>query len=62
MGTVKLLHQCKINGSLPNISHQLGNFVRTNSEAIQGVVSRNNDVDFSESYANVLNHFKVNNK
>ena len=51
MGTVKLLHQCKINGSLPNISHQLGNFVRTNSEAIQGVVSRGNDVDFSKGIA-----------
>ena len=51
MGTVKLLHQCKLNGSLPKISHQLGNFVRTNSEAIQGVISRGKDVDFSKGLA-----------
>lgn len=37
MGTVKLLLKCKAKGSLPNLSLQLGNFVRTNSEAILGV-------------------------
>jgi len=51
MGTVKLLHHCKSKGSLPNISQQLGNFVRTNSEAIQGVVAKGKDVDYSEGIA-----------
>ncbi len=37
MGTVKLLHHCKAKGSLPKISNQLGNVVRTNSEALVGV-------------------------
>mgnify|MGYP000101617744 FL=1 len=51
MGTVKLLHRCKSKGSLPNISQQLGNFVRTNSEAIQGVVAKGKDVDYSKGIA-----------
>ena len=51
MGTVKLLHHCKSKGSLPNISQQLGNFVRTNSEAIQGVVAKGKDVDYSKGIA-----------
>ncbi len=37
LGTVKLLMQCKQNGSLPRLSDQLGAFVRTNSESIIGV-------------------------
>jgi len=37
MGTVKLLLKCRDNGSLNDISHKLGDFVRTNSEAILGV-------------------------
>ena len=37
MGTVKLLMQCRKKGSLVNISPKLGDFVRTNSEAIIGV-------------------------
>lgn len=37
LGTVKLLLKCKTKGSLQNLSSQLGNFVRTNSEAIIGV-------------------------
>ena len=51
MGTVKLLHRCKSKGSLPNISNQLGNFVRTNSEAIQGVIAKGKDVDYSKGIA-----------
>ncbi len=42
MGTVKLLFKCRENGSLPKISNQLGNFVRTNSEAIIGTTSFKN--------------------
>jgi cholesterol oxidase len=37
MGTVKLLLKCRDNGSLNELSHKLGDFVRTNSEAILGV-------------------------
>ncbi|MFT4704434.1 MAG: cholesterol oxidase [Bradymonadia bacterium] len=37
LGTVKLLMQCKVSGSLPNLSPALGTYVRTNSESIQGV-------------------------
>ncbi len=41
MGSVKLLFQCKTKGFLDNISHCLGDFVRTNSEAILGVIKAN---------------------
>ena len=37
MGSVKLLMECKRKGSLPSLSDELGNFVRSNSEAILGV-------------------------
>ncbi|MBW2410298.1 MAG: GMC family oxidoreductase [Deltaproteobacteria bacterium] len=51
LGTVKLLNQCKQNGMLPNISDQLGNYVRTNSEAILGVKSRKKDIDWNDQIA-----------
>jgi cholesterol oxidase len=40
LGTVKLLMECRERGTLPKISKQLGNVVRTNSEALLGVTSR----------------------
>ena len=40
LGTVQLLLECKARGSLPRLSDALGRTVRTNSEAILGVVSR----------------------
>jgi cholesterol oxidase len=40
LGTVRLLMECKERGSLRQISGQLGNIVRTNSEALLGVTSR----------------------
>ena len=43
MGTVKLLLKCKKNGNLKNISNTLGDFVRTNSEAIIGIKSTYNN-------------------
>lgn len=43
MGTVKLLFKCRLRGSLENISDRLGEFVRTNSEAILGVLGGNTD-------------------
>jgi cholesterol oxidase len=42
LGTVPLLMTCRERGTLPNISKQLGNYVRTNSEALLGITSRNN--------------------
>jgi cholesterol oxidase len=44
LGTVELLSRCKDRGSLPHLSKELGNYVRTNSESIQGVVVRDRDV------------------
>ena len=51
LGTVKLLMQCKLKGYLPNISDQLGNYVRTNSEAILGVKSRDKKTDWNDQIA-----------
>lgn len=51
LGTVKLLNQCKQNGQLPNISDQLGNYVRTNSEALLGVKSRDKSIDWNDQIA-----------
>jgi cholesterol oxidase len=44
LGTVQLLFQCREAGQLPNISRQLGRYVRTNSESISGVVKRGQDL------------------
>jgi len=51
LGTVKLLLRCKARGSLPALSDQLGNYVRTNSEALLGVKARTDQVDYSEGIA-----------
>ncbi len=51
LGTTKLLFSCKTRGSLPKISNQLGNRVRTNSEALVGAKSNRKDVDFSKGLA-----------
>jgi len=51
LGSVPLLLKCKNRGSLPRISDQLGNVVRTNSEALVGVLADNTDVDYSEGIA-----------
>jgi len=40
LGTVRLLMECSEKGSLPHLSDQLGNVVRTNSEALLGVNSK----------------------
>jgi cholesterol oxidase len=37
LGTNKLLARCRLSGSLPRVSDRLGDFVRTNSEAILAV-------------------------
>tara|TARA_Y100001970_G_C14233047_1_gene859917 strand:+ start:984 stop:2558 length:1575 start_codon:yes stop_codon:yes gene_type:complete len=51
MGSVKLLMECKRNGSLPNLSSQLGNFVRSNSEAIIGVKTKKPDIELTKGIA-----------
>ena len=48
MGTVKLLLQCRQQGHLPRLSDRLGDFVRTNSEALVGAVARDRKADFSD--------------
>ncbi|MEA3358714.1 MAG: GMC family oxidoreductase [Thermodesulfobacteriota bacterium] len=48
MGSVKLLLKCKKNGLLPNLSKQLGNLIRTNSEAILGVKANDRHADYSD--------------
>ncbi|MBI5505147.1 MAG: GMC family oxidoreductase [Deltaproteobacteria bacterium] len=51
LGTVKLLMECRQQGLLPNLSPQLGNYVRTNSEAILGVRSADRSVDWNDQIA-----------
>ena len=51
LGTTRLLLGCKARGSLPRLSDQLGNFVRTNSEQLVGATSRDDRVDFSQGLA-----------
>ncbi len=51
LGTVPLLMKCKEQGTLPGLSPQLGNYVRTNSEAILGVTARDRQADVSRGIA-----------
>lgn len=48
MGSVKLLLKCKAQGLLPNLSDQLGNYVRTNSETLVGATARDRNADYSD--------------
>lgn len=51
MGTVDLLLRLRERGDLPDLSPRLGEFVRTNSEALIGVVSARRDRDLSRGIA-----------
>lgn len=52
VGTLRLLFRCRdITRSLPRLSRRLGDIVRTNSEALLGVVSRSRKTNFSEGIA-----------
>jgi len=51
LGTVPLLLDCKRRGLLPALSARLGHYVRTNSEAIVGALSRRADADNSRGIA-----------
>lgn len=52
IGTLGLLFRCRdVTGTLPHISHHLGDMVRTNSEALLGAMSRPRDIDYSQGIA-----------
>ncbi|MFW5942124.1 MAG: GMC oxidoreductase [Chloroflexota bacterium] len=59
LGTVNLLLKCRDeNGSLPRLSSQLGQMVRSNSEALMGVTARDGETDYSQGVA-ITSHFWV---
>jgi len=51
MGSVPLLMKCKQRGWLPELSDRLGQLVRTNSESILAVDSRDRTVDWNDQIA-----------
>jgi cholesterol oxidase len=52
LGTLHLLFRCRDEThTLPHISARLGDLVRTNSEALLGVTSRDKGIDYSEGIA-----------
>lgn len=51
LGTVKLLAQLQSKGRLTNLSHRLGDLVRTNSESIVGATAKKAGVDHSVGVA-----------
>jgi len=51
IGTTRLLLECKARGSLPDLAPALGDFVRTNSEALVGALAPRVDTDFSNGMA-----------
>ncbi len=51
LGTNELLLRCKEKGTLPRLSPRLGDYVRTNSEAILGVRQKDATVDVSKGIA-----------
>jgi cholesterol oxidase len=52
MGTLRLLFRCRdITGSLPDVSPRLGDYVRTNDEALLGIISRDDKSNYSEGVA-----------
>ncbi|MCO5207451.1 MAG: GMC family oxidoreductase [Anaerolineae bacterium] len=60
LGTMNLLLKCRDETkSLRNLSAEIGNRVRTNSEALMGSTARTGDVDYSQGVA-ITSHFWVN--
>jgi cholesterol oxidase len=51
LGTQRLLHRLRDDGTLPRLSARLGHLTRTNSESILGAVSRDTAADFSRGVA-----------
>lgn len=61
LGTLDLLFHCReVTRSLPNLSKRLGENVRSNSEAIMGVISSNKEIDYSKGIA-ISSIFHANN-
>jgi len=59
-GTLELLFRSKSSGALPKISNRLGSQVRTNSEAIVGVLSKDKTIDLTDGPA-ISSDFYFNN-
>ena len=51
LGTNQLLQRCRLGGSLPRLSERIGYLVRTNSEAITAVTTKDDRHDFTKSIA-----------
>jgi cholesterol oxidase len=51
LGTAKLLQKVRAKGRLAGMSEKLGYLSRTNSESLLGVVSRGEDIDYTEGSA-----------
>ena len=51
LGTNQLLQRCRRGGSLPRLSGRVGYLVRTNSEAISAVTTKDDRHDFTKSIA-----------
>jgi cholesterol oxidase len=51
LGSNRLLHRCKLAGSLPRISDRLGHLVRTNSESALAVTAADDSRDFTTGVA-----------
>ncbi len=52
LGTLELLFRCRdLTRSLPRLSPRLGDLVRSNSENLQGAISRDKDTDYSKGIA-----------
>jgi cholesterol oxidase len=51
LGTLNLLFHCREKGTLTRLSPMLGARVRTNSETLLGVTSKNDEVDYSKGLA-----------
>ena len=56
LGTVPLLLECKRRGTLPRLSEHLGNYTRTNSEALLGVTAWKDEPEHSTGIA-ITSHF-----
>ncbi len=51
LGTVNLLLNCREHGTMTRLSPMLAARVRTNSEALTGVIAKNDDIDYSKGIA-----------
>jgi cholesterol oxidase len=51
LGTNQLLQRCRLGGALPRLSDRVGHLVRTNSEGISAVTTKDDRHDFTKSIA-----------